>query len=231
MKCVVLCINGILAPAAETRLRSTVAAANTVVGVDGGTRHLLRLGILPDFVTGDFDSLTAEELAALAARGVRIVPTPDQNYTDFDKALTFTLDELGAERVRVFGASGGRLDHIYSNLSALIKYGRRADIRLVDETGETWLIDGKTIITGADLPRRTLSLLAFGPADGVTTTGLRWPLQDESLAPGVRDGTLNEVTEETVTVRVQRGDLLILLHHNAARYSSDQIKEAVTNDT
>ena len=215
-KRIVLCLNGVLAPPVESRLKAASAVADAVIGVDGGTRHLLRCGVTPDVVTGDFDSLTGEEIAALQERGVQIVPTPDQNYTDFDKALTFAEEELNADSIRVFGASGGRLDHLYSNLSALIKHGRRAEARLVDETGETWLLKAENVLVGTDLPGRTLSLLAFGPVTGITTSGLRWPLTNEFLAPGVRDGTSNEIVAETVTIEVGVGDLLILLHHRDA---------------
>jgi len=200
-------------PLLAAAVAQTRAGRGVVVAVDGGTHHLLRLGALPDIVTGDFDSLDAVTRADLAAQGVRIVPTPDQDYTDLDKALSFVRSDLAIAQVRVHAASRGRLDHLYSVLSAVVKYGRSLDLRLVDGIGETWLVNGEVTLAGADLPGRTLSLLALGPVSGITTTGVRWPLTEETLAPGVRDGTLNEVVAETVTIRVNAGDLLVNLHH------------------
>jgi thiamine pyrophosphokinase len=139
-----------------------------------------------------------------------------------DKALDYARNGLDAQHIRVFGATGGRLDHTYSALSALLKRGRhdstrpKADIRLVDDVGETLVVNDTLTLTGPDLPGRTLSLMALGPVSGIWTTGVRWPLFGESLAPGVRDGTLNVVTETTVQVRAGSGDLLVLLHHVAA---------------
>ncbi len=213
----VLVAAGPLTAGAETRLRAVLAAREgaRLVGVDGGAATLAALGLSPHLVTGDGDSLDAAVLADLAKRGARIVPTPDQNFTDLDKALGYVL-ETSARAVRVFGATGGRLDHTYSALSALLKHARArpdADIRLVDEWGETFALNIFVTLSGLDLPGRVLSLLALGPVSDVWTTGVRWPLSGELLAPGVRDGTLNIVTETVVTIQAKAGDLLVLLGH------------------
>ena len=217
----ILAAGGPLSPAEAECLRSALAANPGAlrVGIDSGARHLLRVGKLPDVVTGDFDSLTLAEREALASQGVEIVPTPDQDYTDFDKALRYVRDVRGAKRIQVFAATGGRLDHTYSVLSALIKHGQHGDIRLVDAVGETWYVCGKVTLNGSDLPGRTLSLMAFGTVNGITTTGVRWPLTGESLAPGVRDGTLNEIIADTVTIEVREGNLLVQLHHASPCYT------------
>ena len=213
----VLVAAGPLPVRAATRLRVQIAAApeSLLVGVDGGAAALTALGVLPHVVTGDGDSLSHAARHELAERGARIVPTPDQNFTDLDKALAYVL-EMGGRVVRVFGATGGRLDHTYSALSAVLKHARArpdADIRLVDEWGETFALNTFVTLSGLDLPGRVLSLLALGPVSDVWTTGVRWPLPGDALAPGVRDGTLNEVTETVVTIQTGAGDLLVLLGH------------------
>lgn len=196
----------------DGRLRARVAAGGWLGGVDGGAQRLQEMGLIPDFVSGDFDSLTEDARAALAAAGAEIVPTPDQNFTDLDKALAYATESLGAREVFVWGATGGRLDHTCANLSALIKHGRRADIRLVDDIGETRLVNGEAHLSGPELIGRTLSLIALGPVEGIWSEGVRWPLRGEGLAPGVRDGTSNEIVAQTVRVRVGAGDLLLMLH-------------------
>lgn len=227
METAILVANGALDDDAAGRLRAALAETHTLVGIDGGCRHLLRLGIAPQIVTGDFDSLSVGERELLAGQGARLVETPDQNYTDLDKALAFARGTLGATRLRVFGATGGRLDHLYSVLSTLVKHGRGADVRLVDGLGETFLVDGACTLTGDDLPGRTLSLMAMGPVEGIVATGLRWPLDDESLAPGRRDGTLNEVVASVVTLSARSGDLLALLHHPPAGFQVRRVGSAL----
>jgi len=186
------------------------------VGVDSGTRHWLSIGILPHYVTGDFDSLSVQERESLAKIGVKIVPTPDQDYTDLDKAIAFVSQELGIARLRIFAGTAGRLDHTYSVLSTVVKYGRALDIRLVDEVGETWLVNGTETLTGEHLPGRVLSLMAMGTVTGITTTGVVWELEGETLAPGFRDGTLNVIKDTTVGILVEEGNLLVMLHHPPA---------------
>ena len=200
--------------AEDERLRALASEGGWRVGVDGGAARMLEAGLVPHVVTGDFDSLSDAARQALRAAGARIVPTPDQDFTDLDKALAYCRETLGAHTIHVFGALGGRLDHTYSTLSALVKHGRHADIRLIDGIGETTLVNGRARISGPDLPGRVLSLMALGPVEGVWSRGVRWPLHGESLRPGVRDGTSNEIVAETVEIEVGSGDLLVLVHHH-----------------
>lgn len=208
-----LCANAPFSEEAAVLLQDAALSADWLVGVDGGARTLLRYGLTPQIVTGDGDSLSEHERAALRATGAQLVPTPDQDYTDLDKALTYMVEAHGATQLTVFGATGGRLDHSYSVFSALLKHGRRARVQLIDETARYEAIQGQWHCTGPELVGRTLSLLAFGRVEGVTTTGLRWPLTDDWLAPGHRDGTLNQVVESTITVQVGSGELIVMLHH------------------
>ncbi len=228
----ILVANGALAPDAARRLvedvNSLKGPLDLVIGVDGGARHLRALGIWPNVVTGDFDSLTPDELEEFKAHGADIVPTPDQDYTDLDKTIQWVLNK-DAEKavpilrgVYVYGGTGGRLDHQYSVLSTLIKHGRHPGVVvfLVDDVGVTWLprpdADFVDLRGNDDLRGRTVSLMAFGTVTGITLTGVRWPLKNETLAPGVRDGTLNEINDAKVTLKVKSGDLLVMLHHAPA---------------
>ena len=209
----VLCANAPFSEEAIALLREAMQKADLLVGVDGGARTLMRYGLIPQLVTGDGDSLTIEEQDALVRAGAELVPTPDQDFTDLDKALAYVIAVKGATRLTIFGATGGRLDHSYSVFSALIKYGRRVPIALVDETARYELVVGEWQKSGENLVGRTLSLLAFGRVEGITMIGVRWPLTDAWLAPGLRDGTLNEMNEDKVSVQARSGDLIVMLHH------------------
>ncbi len=198
-----------------------------LVGVDGGAARLTSLGITPDVVTGDFDSLTADDLDELERRGATIVPTPDQDLNDLDKAMAYVLARPDVGAVSVFGATGGRIDHAYSALSVLIKYGKFGGfdelIEFIDGTGTLTPLrcspikdECETSFSAKSRVGRTLSLLAFGTVRGVTLTGTRWTLDGATLAPGVRDGTLNEITEPDVRIKhINDPDstLLVYLHH------------------
>ena len=72
------------------------------VATDGAIQKAIQLGVIPDFVLGDFDSIDNELAKNL---NVNFVRTPDQNFTDFEKALAF-IEEKGFSEVHIYGASG-----------------------------------------------------------------------------------------------------------------------------
>ncbi|MBC8139139.1 MAG: thiamine diphosphokinase [Fibrella sp.] len=218
-RAVVVC-NAPMEPVAERLLADATRKPSTLIlGVDGGASRLVACGILPHVVTGDFDSLTNDDLARFEEQGVTVVATPDQDYTDLDKALSYVGAEIGNVPVEIFGAVGGRLDHTYSVLSSVVKHGVLGgmDIRLVDSVGETCPVrGGELVLYEVDLPGRTLSLLSLGIVRDVTLHGVRWTLEGATLAPGVRDGTLNEITDTKVTIRCEvNAPLLVQVHHSA----------------
>jgi thiamine pyrophosphokinase len=190
--------------------------ANLWVGVDSGARHFAKIHRLPNIITGDFDSLTIEEQEYFATQGTKIIHTPDQDYTDIDKSIGYVLSHYPITQIHLYGATGGQTDHFLSVLSALIKYQDEAAIKLIDEHGEVWLASNDEEIKpaeGANLMGRLFSLIALGEVTGIVTTGLQWPLQCETLAPGVRDGTRNRIVDNIVTIKKQSGHLFLMLHH------------------
>jgi thiamine pyrophosphokinase len=125
--------------------------------------------------------------------------------TDLEKAVAFAL-EKGATEIDIVGASGGRSDHALANLSVLTIHRGRANIRLHDEMFEISLVDGETRVEG---PVGTVvSLVAIGECRGVSTSGMRWELQDFTLPFGPR-GVHNEIARSPATVAVRSGDLLL----------------------
>ena len=210
---IVMAANGELTGRAEDLLLKAVVDADIIYGIDGGTRHFLRHEITPTLVTGDFDSLSPDERAYLLASGTDVIHTPDQDYTDLEKALTIATSRHPKAEITIFGGTGGRLDHQHSVLSTLTSFGRRHRIQLVDSHGTTFHAQSGLILNDDALVGRTISLISLGAVHGVRTSGVAWPLLDESLIPGKRDGTLNRITSTPVVIAVSEGDLLVHLHH------------------
>jgi thiamine pyrophosphokinase len=193
--------------------------AGLVVAADGGARSCDRLGLVPDLLVGDFDSLGATALADLAARGVRIERAPpDKDESDTELAIRAALRE-GATSLTVLGAFGGaRLDHEVANLGLLALPELRAvPARLLDARARVTLLqapgsDGRPAERA--LPGRLgglVSLVPFGgDAEGVTTHGLQFRLDDEALPLGPARGLSNVRTAEDALVRIRRGRLLIV---------------------
>ncbi len=163
---------------------------------------LRSLGVTPDAVTGDFDSL-GEARAAIPPD--RLYPDPDPNATDLEKAVAWCLAR-GCDAVDIVGAGGGRADHALANLSVLVRFGRRARLRIVDERFAIELVDGEALIAAP--PGTVVTLVAIGRCEGVSTSGLRWELHEAALAFSAR-GVHNEIARSPARVSVRSGDLLL----------------------
>jgi thiamine pyrophosphokinase len=182
-----------------------------VVAADSGLDLARRLGVPVDLVVGDFDSADPAGLAAAAAAGSVLERHPvDKDATDLELALDAVL-RLGRSPVRIVGGAGwDRLDHLLANV-LLVASPRYAPLRLC------WWVKGAEVspihrrldLSGA--PGELITLLAVGgPATGVTTTGLRWPLLGETLTPGSTRGVSNELAAAAATVSVETGVLVAI---------------------
>ena len=184
-----------------------VQSAELVVAADGGANHLARIGVRPAAVVGDLDSIRSEVREWLGERC--LVPRPDQDHTDLHKALAYVIDERGAGRVTVLGATGGRLDHALENLALLARWAGRAEIELRDES--TRIVAVTAAASFAVARGSTVSLLPAGRCERVWTEGLRWPLAGAPLDLLDRTGVCNRATAESVSVRVEGGAMLVFL--------------------
>jgi len=182
-----------------------------VLCADGGVRHANALGIRPDVVIGDLDSLPGHEREALETRGVHLIRYPRaKDETDLELALLHAVGR-GAQRITVLGVRGGRLDHELGNLLLLGHPALRyIDVRLRAGVQEAMLITGERSLHGQE--GDLLSLLPIGgDAYGITTEGLEYALCDEALHLGLARGVSNVFTASTVTVQVRSG-LLLAVH-------------------
>jgi thiamine pyrophosphokinase len=182
-----------------------------VICADGGTRHTQALGLVPDTVVGDLDSLSADLRQALETGGVRFVAHPQaKDETDLELALLHAVEQ-GAEQITVLGVRGGRLDHELANLLVLAHPALRGvDVRLRAGGQEVRLIMDERTFTGK--PGDLLSLLPIGgDAHGVTTEGLEYALYDDTLLLGPARGVSNVFAQVLATVRVRSG-LILAVH-------------------
>lgn len=203
---IIIFANGIMDdPRAE--IARWVRPGDTIIAADGGTRHALAAGLTPAHVIGDLDSLDATLRARLEAAGTEFhVHPPAKDETDLELALLWATEQ-SAEAILVLGALGGRPDQELAN-SLLLALPALAGREVLLVSGE-WAIrcirGGETLILrGA--PGDTVSLIPLGgDACGVTTTGLRYPLRDETLRFGPARGVSNVMAGEEATVTVCEG--------------------------
>jgi thiamine pyrophosphokinase len=188
----------------------TLPAAPTVVAADGGLERALDLGLRVDVVVGDLDSVSVESLAVAEAAGARVVRHPAaKDATDLELALDEAV-ALRARRVLVVASARGRLDHLLASL-LLLGAERYAGVELDALVGDgiAHVVRRERTLEGT--PGELLTLLAVGgPAEGVTTSGLEYPLAGETLEPGSSRGVSNVFAEDRARIEVLSGALLAI---------------------
>jgi len=179
-----------------------------VIAADSGIEHALAAGLHIDVAVGDFDSVAPSALQAAADAGAVVERHPEaKDETDLELALDAAAAR-GATRVYVLGGHGGRLDHLLAN-ALLLASPRYAHLSLVARMGAARVTVVRDEATLAGSVGDLVTLLAVGgPADGVTTEGMRFPLRAETLHPGSTRGVSNELSLPVATVRVATGVLL-----------------------
>lgn len=198
-------------PPSPLLAQQLAAEHDLVIATDGAAGRAMQLGIVPDIVSGDFDSIDMAA-ARQAFPQAEFVPTPDQNFADLEKALHLARAR-GATSITITGAGGGRIDHTLANFALLLRYGKELPVSVVDDRSRvraiarsaTGIGDNSTFATQAG---DTISLIALEDGAQVSIFGVRWEVQDFALSPGTQ-GVSNMALGAEVTVEVQRGAILI----------------------
>jgi len=189
----------------RAQLEEVLRAASLVIAADSGFDLALRLGLLPDLLVGDLDSVApGPELSAFPRERIRRYP-PDKDLTDAELGLGL-FAERGIARVVLAGGGGGRLDH----LLAVAGLFQRKSPPLAWYTALERIerVDGEAELSGC-LGRRVSFFPLGQAAGGLSSEGLKWPLDGLEWARG-QGGISNLVTSDPARVRVRRGSLLMI---------------------
>ena len=181
-----------------------LTAEDYVIAADGGLRHTNRLGITPNAVLGDFDSL------GFTPEGANVFPV-EKDDTDSMLAVRQGLS-LGHREFLLYGSlDGPRLDHTVANFQTLQF--------LADHGAYGYLVGKDYLVTvlkdgSVTFPAGCtgiISVFCMGPdARGVTEQGLYYPLENGVLTSGFPLGASNHFTQREARIRVEKGSLLLL---------------------
>jgi len=211
---IVIFANGELPNAAAAL--SLVQPLDTVVCANGGTRQALALGLKPQVIIGDLDSLDPAEHQSALAFGALVQQHPhDKDETDLELAIRYAVSRSPSSILIVAGL-GRRLDQTIGNIALLTGPDLADfDVRLDDGVEQVLFCRGQAELRGS--PGDIVSLIPWGAdAQGVRTHGLRWVLNSETLYADKTRGISNEMLETKANVSISAG-LLLVIHRRRSQ--------------
>ena len=187
-----------------------------VIAIDGGARKAERLGLVPDVLVGDGDSLAPADIERLRATGCEIqLCSPDKDESDTELALREACAR-GATEIVVLGAFGGeRIEHLLANVALLalpMLDGRT--VLLANGTSTMRLLGQRSGSARLEVQGAAGDYVSLLPLDdvveGIATDGLRYPLRGEPLRLGPARGLSNELVGTSARISVERGRLIVV---------------------
>jgi len=210
MKRAVIFLNGNKPP--RNLVFETIKTTDTIICADGGAKHVIAAGLTPHSIIGDLDSLSLQLQKRLRRLQIEWVTFPaDKDFTDSELAVKYAI-EKGFLEIVVLGLVGDRIDHMLANITFftnVVKNTTDCLLQVVEEKQTMYYVRKKLVMTGQK--GQVVSLLSLdGDARGVSTTGLRWKLQNEVLRFGESRGVSNEFIAKNATVSVEKGIILVI---------------------
>jgi thiamine pyrophosphokinase len=188
------------------------------VGVDRGVFYLLKRDIKPVIAFGDFDSVSPEELKYIEGQVTELKRyKPEKDETDMELALNWALDQK-PDIIRLFGATGGRLDHLFANVHLLmnpLKAKNPASIVLIDRHNVVFIKEPGTYRLEKQLAEKYISFVPLTlEVTNLTLEGFKFPLKNRHISLGSTLCISNELISDYGTFSFSEGILIVIRSHD-----------------
>lgn len=183
-----------------------------VIAADSGLHTAQEFNLHVDVVIGDFDSVDATALArATSADTQAIRHDVDKDFTDLESAVLYAADQQ-TERIVIITAGGGRLDHQFGVVAAMFNPKlREIEVEALWNNARLHALQGPTNRNLTVAVGDTIGLHSFSSkSEKVTTSGLHWQLNNETLNNFETRGVSNIATSIQVSVSIENGLLLVI---------------------
>ena len=184
-----------------------------IMVADSGMEFMRRVGLTPDMIIGDFDSVAADTLDFFKSKEGIIWKqlNPIKDGTDTEFAIRQAM-ELGSKEITVLGATGSRLDHVLGNISLLgIGLLQGTKIQLVDANNRIQMVNESLQMKKEEQFGSYVSLLPYnGEVEGLFLKGFKYPLTNFTLKPFNSLGISNEIVDDVAEIIFEKGVLLVI---------------------
>lgn len=195
------------APFEPEALAEALAIAPRLIAADRAGDALTRLGHAPELLVGDMDSVA--DLAAWHAGPTRVLHLPEQDTTDFEKALYATE----APFYLALGFTGRRLDHTLAVLHTMLSRPDRRVVLLAEAEVIALVPPGRRLRLALGAGAR-VSLVPLAPVVATHSAGLKWPIDGLRMGMGEQIGTSNRAVADEVELAFDAPGVLVLLHRS-----------------
>jgi thiamine pyrophosphokinase len=184
------------------------AERSEMICADGGALHLYRLGLVPGVIIGDMDSLDSKLKDHFEARGSRFICYPERkDKTDTQLALEYAYS-LKPAMIRIFAATGGRLDHTLANISLLVTGAEKGiDVKLIDDWGDIFIVN-KSLVLNGEVGQTVSFFPLTASVEGITLKGFEYPMINGIMKVGYPIGISNRLIAVQGMIAVESGYLL-----------------------
>ena len=177
-----------------------------LICADGGANSARKLKLSPDVIIGDLDSVE-ESVLEYYKNDALILRVKRQNDTDVEKGLKYAIKK-GFDEVVLLGGTGDRLDHSYCNLGIVLKFYEKIKVRLISEQSILSVYDN--FIELNTVKNEVISIYGFDDRTKITTKGLKYKLNNESLPFGVRESTSNVAMGKRIEIEIKNGKFFLI---------------------
>ena len=184
-------------------LDASIIAEDFIVAADAGFRHLSGRNAVA--LVGDLDTLGS------APEGVMLIRYPiEKNATDGELAIDY-LNSLNFKEITIYGAFGGKIEHVLGNLN-LLAYADSLGISAKIDDGKEKAWFSKSRLEIDSLPGDEVSIFPFGGCASVShSEGLYYPLENLLLKPEKSRGISNRATDEKIVLEIASGAVIVIL--------------------
>ena len=177
-----------------------------IICADGGANSALKMGLIPDAIIGDLDSISSEAINEFKSVS-KIIRIRRQNDTDVEKCLKYAIRKK-YDKALLLGATGNRLDHTFCNIGIVLKFFPKIKISLIAEDSFLKAYTGNVELK--TFPGETISLYGISTRTRITSNGLKYELRNIGLPFGVRESTSNIAIKNFVKLSINGGEIFII---------------------
>ncbi len=179
---------------------------NKLICADGGANSAKKLGIIPDLIIGDLDSITNDTISLFKSKS-KIIKIARQNDTDVEKCLKYCISK-NIKNIALVGVTGDRLDHTFCNLGILLKYFEKLELFIIAENSMLNVYTGNTELKA--VKNETISLYGFDKKTKIKSIGLKYSLNNISLPFGEKESTSNVAVLENIKLKIKGGKIFVI---------------------